>query len=171
MSQRYFEFASRPAVLGATFVLTVLLLVGFNQVPIGGELLDVRPGYDTDTAMAALDGYGADGRRIYFWSSLTLDTLLPLCYATFLAGILHWLAPHPRLRFLKWLPLVLCLVDFGENAQIMLMLLQFPEVSPGQIGLASTFTQIKGPLFAACFGLALVVVVIALVRRATQRAP
>ena len=173
--ERYFVFASRPLVLGVTFVASVVLLVVFPALPVGGELLDVKQGYTAEEAMAALAAYGAEGRRLYAWSSVTLDTLLPIVYATFLAGVVYRFRPSERLRILAWLPICLGLLDLAENVQIVVMLVQFPDVSAGQVASASAFTMTKNIAFVACFALAAIFAVVSaarfLLRRRRARTP
>ena len=169
--RRYFELAGRPLVLALTFVATVVLLAVFPAIPVGGELLDVRPGYGYDEAMAAFAGYGADGRSLYAWASATLDTLLPVAYATLLAGLTYRFRPSERLGVLAWLPLALGVLDLGENAQIIAMLVQYPDVSEAQVASASAFTVTKNFAFAACFGYAVIVIVLAAARRFLGRRP
>ena len=83
---RYFDFAAKTPVLVATFVGTLGLLALFQAIPVGGELLDVRQEYVHEEAMAALADYGADGRRVYAWSSATVDTVLPCVLVTLSGG-------------------------------------------------------------------------------------
>lgn len=167
--RRYFDFASRPSVLVATFVATVVLLVTYTALPIRGELLDVRQGYSYDEAMSALAGYGADGRRLYALASVTVDTLLPFAFATCLAGLVYRFRPRENLRVLAWLPVVLGALDLGENAQVVTMLWQFPDIAAPQVAVASAFTMAKNAAFPACILLALVLAGWAVVRRAPAR--
>ena len=169
--RRYFELAARPIMLMFTFAATVILLAVFPAIPVGGELLDVRPGYGHDETLTALAGYGADGRRLYAWTSATLDTLLPIAYATLLAGVVYRFRPAERLGVLAWFPVALGAWDLGENAQIIAMLLQYPDVSEAQVASASAFTVTKNFAFAACFAYALVAVALAVVRRLRARRP
>ena len=171
LMRRYFELAGRPAVLVLTFLATVVLLAVFPAIPVGGELLDVRSGYGYDEAMAALAGYGADGRRLYIWSSATLDTLLPVAYASFLAGLVYRFRPSERLRVVAWFPVALGALDLVENAQIIAMLVGFPDVSEMQVASASAFTVTKSLAFAACFAYAVVVVLVAVARHLLARRP
>lgn len=150
---RYFEFAARAPVLAATFVGTVALLVLFQAIPIGGELLDVRQGYGRDEALAALTGYGADGRRVYAWSSATLDTVLPCVLVTFLAGLVYRLRPSQKLGVLACVPLSVGFLDLAENVQIIAMLLQFPEITVRQVVMASATTIAKTFAVLACLSL------------------
>lgn len=64
-------------------VVLILFLV-FPNLPINGELLDVKASYTYEEAVEALEAYGADGRTVYLWTSLVLDTLFPIVYVTFL---------------------------------------------------------------------------------------
>lgn len=169
--RRYFELAGKSTVLVFSFIATVVLLAVFPAIPVGGELLDVRRGYGYDEALAALAGYGADGRYLYAWASATLDTLLPIAYATLLAGVAYRFRPSERMRVLAWLPLALGALDLGENVQIIAMLVQFPDVSEAQVASASAFTVTKTFAFAACFVYALVLVVLAGGRRLLARRP
>lgn len=151
--ERYFDFAAKTPVLAATFVGTVGLLALFQAIPVGGELLDVRQGYAHDEAMAVLAGYGADGRRIYAWSSATVDTVLPCFLTTLLAGLVYRLRPMQKLGILAALPLSVGLLDLAENAQIIGMLVRFPDVSALQVAIASATTIAKTLAVLACFAL------------------
>ena len=137
------EFASRTWVLGSTFTASLVLFAAISAVPIGGELLDARFGYGYGEAMAALAEYGEQGRRVYAVASSTLDTLLPLAYVAFLAGLIHRLRPLPRLWPCALLPVVVGVADLCENAQIVVMLIQFPDVAPMQVAAASFATKLK----------------------------
>lgn len=102
----YFEFVSQTKILLASFGLTWLfLLVIFPQLAGDTESLDVRlDGYDYAEAMAALEAFGEAGRARYAWISPTLDTLFPICYVSFYAGVLYRFAPHEKMKALAYLP-------------------------------------------------------------------
>ena len=151
--ERYFDFAAKTPVLVATFVGTLGLLILFQAIPVGGELLDVRQGYGHDEAMAALAAYGADGRRVYAWSSATVDTVLPCVLVTFLVGLVYRLRPTQKLGVLACVPLLVGLLDLAENAQIIGMLVQFPDVSARQAAIASATTVAKTFAALTCFAL------------------
>ena len=86
----YFEFAGRTGTLAVTLAATaVFLVLVFPNLPVGGELLDVKSGYSHDEAMASMEQYGPDGRTTYAWGSVLLDTLFPLSYVTFFAGLIY----------------------------------------------------------------------------------
>lgn len=89
-------------------------------------------GYDHAEAVAALAGYGAEGRARYIWISLIMDTIFPIVYCSFYAGLIYRFAPNERLELLAYLPVLGGLVDLGENLQIVAMLVQFPDIGVAQ---------------------------------------
>lgn len=141
----YFEFAGRTRTLAVTFAATAaFLVVVFPNLPIGGEMLDMKPGYSFEEAMGSMAEYGPDGRTTYAWSSAVLDTLFPIVYVTFFAGLIFRFRLTEGMWVLAFIPVVAGLGDLAENAQITTMLLQFPDVGPVQVAWASAFTLVKG---------------------------
>ena len=57
------------------------------------------------------------------------------------------------------------MLDLCENVQVVLMLTGFPDVSAGQVAVASWFTLSKGYAVSLCLLLALTLAVVAAVRR------
>ncbi len=141
---RYFEFAAKTKVLILTFIGTLLFaLVIFPNLPIGGESLDARLHYDIALVHELMAQYGEDGRRIYSMASPTLDTLFPLIYMTFFVGLIYRLRANDLFGWLAIIPVITGFVDLGENIQITTILLQYPDISAGQVQSASLFTQTK----------------------------
>jgi len=157
--RKYCAFASRTPALSATLVATLaLLVVVFPALPIGGEMLDVKTGYTYAEAVAAMESYGERGRQVYAWSSLTLDALLPFVYVSFLAGFVYRFRPTERLWSLACLPLAAGVLDLVENIQVVLMLTRYPDVSAGQVAVASCFTLSKMYAVSACLLLVIALV-------------
>jgi hypothetical protein len=144
LPNRYFRFASRTPVLLATGggALTWLLFV-FPSLPIGGDMLDVRSGYSHAELGAAMEQYGAAGRRVYAWASPTLDTAFAALYVTLFCGLLTRFRPSDGWTWLAWIPVFAGIWDLCENAQIVAMLLLYPDVGPTQVAWASFFTFMK----------------------------
>ena len=161
----YLEFVARTPVLIVSLVATVLLAVTFPMLPIGGEMLDVRQGYDHGEVMAAMAQYGEAGRRAYVWASASLDTLFPIAAFSLLAGLVFRLRPNERLGTLALVPIAGALFDFGENIQVMVMLASYPDISATQVAAASTFTQLKWLAINASFILVIALGATALIRR------
>ncbi len=166
----YFESISTTPALSATLLATLILVFAvFPALPIGGELLDVKSGYTYGDAVAALESYGEQGRRAYAWSSATLDTLLPIVYASLLAGLVYRFRPTERLWTLAYLPIGAGVLDLWENIQIIFLLFLYPEVSAPQVASASLFTLSKGYALSICVALATTLTAVAAVRYALNR--
>ena len=162
----YLDFVSGTRVLGATLVATLVLVFAvFPALSVGSELLDTRPGYTHEEVAAAMEGYGDRGRREYAWSAATLDTLLPLVYASLLAGVIYRFRPTERSWRLACLPLAAGALDLCENVQIIVMLTRYPDVSARQVAMASLFTQSKSYALLLCLALAASLAIVAAVRR------
>jgi len=155
----YLTFASRSATLAITGASMLLLaFVVFPSIPIIGKaLIDLLPRYSYAEVMALMESYGEDGRALYAWLSPSLDTIFPLIYVTFWAGLIYRLRQKPWV--LALLPVLLGVVDLCENAQITTMLITYPDVSQGLVSSASLFTSAKHLLTKFTLLLALVLAV------------
>lgn len=162
----FFEFAAgtKPLIISFVGVLVMVLLV-FPALPVGGELLDVKLSYNLTDVQAAMLQYGPHGRAVYALASPTVDTLFPILYVTFLAGLLYRFRPSERLWLLAFIPVFAGAWDLCENAQITALLLQFPDISARQVAVASIFTSVKHVLSAVCELMAVVFLLLFLVRR------
>ena len=124
-------------------MLLCLIFFGALERSLGAGILDLMPSYSMDEVQAKLDIYGADGRRLYAWASVTLDLLFPISYSCFFVGMIIRLAESNILRWLVVVPMMLASVDLLENIQFCIMLNQFPDLSESQVNLASLTTIIK----------------------------
>ena len=160
----YFAFAGRTATLVVTFCATaVFLVLVFPNLPVGGELLDMKPGYSYDVAMGSMEQYGPDGRTTYAWASVLLDTLFPIIYVTLFAGLIYRFRITEGTWILAFLPVAAGAWDLAENAQITAMLVQYPDIGATQVAWASAFTTVKGwigPLY-QILGLGLLLIAMA----------
>ena len=168
--RRYFEFAARTGTLLVTFVATAaLLFLVFPNLPINGELLDMKPGYSFDEAMAALEGYGPDGRTTYAWASMLLDTLFPLVYVTLFAGLIYRFRLTAGTWWLAFVPVAAGILDVLENVQITALLVGYPDLGATQVAWASTFTAVKGYIGPVYQLLGAGLLLVAVVRRVLGR--
>ena len=167
----YFEsISTTPALLVTLLATLILVFAVFPVLPIGGELLDVKSGYTYREAVAALESYGEQGRRVYAWSSATLDTLLPLVYASLFAGLLYRFRPAESLWRLAYLPIGAGVLDLCENVQIISLLVGYPEVSASQVASASLFTLLKGYTLSVCVVMAATLAAVSIARSALNGA-
>ncbi|MYA16502.1 MAG: hypothetical protein F4Z28_06875 [Gammaproteobacteria bacterium] len=142
--RRFFEFSGRTGTLAVALVaVAVLLLVVFPNLPVGGDMLDTKPGYAYQEAMASMEEYGADGRTTYALASMSLDTLFPLAYVTLFAGLIYRFRATEGTWWLAYIPVVAGLCDLLENVQITAMLVQYPDIGAVQVAWASAFTTVK----------------------------
>jgi len=164
--RRYFEFAAgtRPLLISFTGVLLMVLWV-FPSLPIKGEMIDLKLSYDLAAIQAAMLQYGDSGRAVYAIASPTIDTLFPMLYVTFFAGLLYRFRPNEKLWLTAFVPLFAGIWDLCENAQITAMLLQYPELSARQVAVASFFTSTKHVLGAVYEVAAVVFLLIYAARR------
>jgi len=165
----FFEFAAGTNPLIVTFVGVLLMaLVVFPALPINGEMIDLKLYYKLADIQAAMLQYGPRGRLVYALASASLDTLFPMLYVTFFSGLLYRFRPHERLWVMAFIPVFAGVWDLCENAQIVTMLLQYPDLSVRQVAVASLFTSIKHLLSALYELMAVVFLAIFVIRRLNQ---
>ena len=151
-------------MLLTAFLLVATLFIAFNNLPIEGELLDLKSSYTYEEAVDELETYGSAGRTTYLWVSVVLDTFLPVVYATFFAGLIYRFRVVEGVWWLAFIPVFAGIWDLAENAQISIMLVSYPEISGSQVAWASTFTYAKHLIGSVYVALAAGLVLIALVR-------
>ena len=138
-------YTSRWALL---FSLIAMVACGLGfielQMRLGADIIDVlRGGYDADMVQEKFLIYGETGRTLYARAALSLDLVYPLAYSTFFACLIVMGAVSSRARYLVILPMVVALLDLGENISIYLLLTNFPDITDAQIARASALTVAK----------------------------
>lgn len=167
--RKYFKFAAGTAPLIVTFIgVLLMMLLVFPALPVNGELIDMKLNYTLADIQVAMLQYGPQGRAVYALASPTVDTLFPVLYVTFFAGLIYRFRPTERLWVMAFIPVFAGAWDLCENAQITAMLLQFPDISARQVGVASFFTTVKHFLSAVYELTALVFLLMFFVRRLKQ---
>jgi hypothetical protein len=124
--------------------LGVLILI-FNLwlLPLGtdGKIpLDLKFGYDRQQADQVLDDLGKTILPKYRFGLLVTDMIYPFVYGSFLGLLLL------RIWKLKWilaLPVLVMLLDIGENLSILALVDTFPELSESDVQRASVFSSAK----------------------------
>ncbi len=165
--RRYLEFANKTGTLIASaFVVVLVLFLVFPNLPVGGELLDMKSSYTYQEVMDSMEAYGERGRTIYLLANTVLDTVFPIVYATFFAGLIYRFRASEGTWWLAYIPIVGGIWDLLENVQIASMLIMYPEIGETQVTWASTFTHLKHWLGSFYLIVGAVLLVVALVRRA-----
>lgn len=153
------DFLSNTKTITACFILMVIIGVSFSYMPrlVGGELLDIQ--VNAAEAYARLSEMSSWHKSNHIWITLLLDSLYPLAYGGFLAGIAARFAKSWR-TFAVVPAFATIIADFVENLVQVAALSGFENV----LALKSVITPIKfsGFLFAAI--LALILLLIALVK-------
>lgn len=128
--RQFFEFAAGTTTLIASLIgVLLMMLVVFPALPLHGEMIDVKLHYTPADIQAETLQYGPQGRAIYAIASPTLDSLFPVLYVTFFAGLIYRFRPNERLWVMALIPVFAGVWDLCENAQITAMLLQYPGIS------------------------------------------
>ena len=138
--------------------LAVYLLMLFHTIP-GVEsyapdmkIFDLSPsGYSYDYAVQLLSALGNDGRKEYLSRQLPLDFIYPALFAISSLLMLAWLFlkkndKGSRIFYLCFVPIVAGIFDYLENIQIVLMILDYPDITRTQVVLSSAFTMVKSGL-------------------------
>ncbi|KKK76276.1 hypothetical protein LCGC14_2865280 [marine sediment metagenome] len=137
-------------------------------------LFDMSPtGYDYATAMNLLAELGPKGRDVYLSLQLPLDFIYPALFSISYSFLIIWLVKRFKLLWsmcywMAVLPIAAGLFDYAENIGIILMLLNFPEVSDVLVHASSFFTVLKSMLTALYFVALLVTLLFIFIRRYQQ---
>lgn len=112
------------------------------------EILDLQPGYTPERVQAILSQYTPEALAFAAWFNLIADTLYPLAYTALFVVIIARLCrkvvpQHPAWRWLLLLPFPIPIIDYLENAGIVQLIWQYPDLKVSTIHLASFFTTLK----------------------------
>lgn len=135
------------AVMFTAFVVTHLLwfpgsIRHLMEVTGGRKILDMQASGSADETYARLEAFGELGRAFYLRAILTVDLFFPLSVFVFLLLLARFVSERAQLpgalkRALKLLPVAYVLLDFLENASVLLMLQHYPdrlELLAGSVG-------------------------------------
>jgi hypothetical protein len=140
-------------------VLLPLATARLSVLSGGAAPLDSRMSYTPDQAYAVLEAYGPAGRDFDLNAELTVDLVYPIVYGLFCSlAILYFLqrfaTGRPALARLALVPFLAVLVDYLENASLIVLLLTYPQRLTAVAALAGLLTTTKWVLL----GLSLVLV-------------
>jgi hypothetical protein len=104
----------------------------FKETSGGGVLLDQSPLFTVDAIYERLLDYGEEGRKNYAFRNVTVDILLPLSLLPFLFLLMFHAVRSLQLnRSLRVLllsfPFVFVIFDFAENADVLVLLNNYPK--------------------------------------------
>lgn len=116
------------------------------------KLFDLSPGgYSYEYAKELLTALGDKGRGLYLFNQLPLDFLYPGLFAISCSLLLSWLflkikEPNSRLFYFCLIPVAAGAFDYAENLLIVSMIIGYPDISQGQVEIASLLTIVKSVL-------------------------
>lgn len=160
-------------VLGAIVYLAMILgpLAELEQIS-GLKPFDLRPGgYSHDSARDLIAALGPEGRRIYLWRQLPLDTAYPALFALAVAGAIRWFSAALAAPLIVWFQAasyaayLASLTDYLENALIVAMLNSGDDPSLALTRIASAATLTKSVLTSVALTAMILAIVLFLARR------
>lgn len=118
----------------------LILLFNFWLLPSGTDWkvpLDLKFGYDKEEAFQVLDNMGPETLPIYRFGLIVTDMIYPVFYAGFLSILMLRTWDSKRLVLL---PVLILLLDVGENLSILKLVDTFPAISDTDTQRASFFS-------------------------------
>ena len=143
MIVNYLNFISKKKSQITIFILLNICGLIFFLLPhdIFANMLDLRFSYNEEIVKQSFVLIGEDGRQLYFFSALIIDTIYPLLYVSLF--IVAYFKLFRKNAFLFIFPLMAGLFDILENIHVSLLLSNFPTLSSQNIFYSSTSTSIK----------------------------
>ena len=143
MISKYLYFVSSTKSQIIIFILLNICGLIFLFLPhnIFSNMLDLEFSYNEDIVLKYFNEMGPDGRSVYVFSSLLLDTLYPILYTSLILGAYVKLFKNSHAILI--LPLIAFTFDILENFQITMLNLNFPDINKTQIYLSSMATSAK----------------------------
>ena len=139
----YLNFISKKKSQITIFILLNICGLIFFLLPhnIFSNMLDLRFSYNEEIVNQSFVSIGEDGRQLYFFSALIIDTIYPLLYVSLFLGAYYKLFNKNTSPLI--FPLAAGFFDILENIQVSLLLTDFPALSSQNIFYSSTSTSIK----------------------------
>ena len=165
MINDYLNFISKKKSQITIFILLNICGLIFFLLPhdIFANMLDLRFSYNEEIVKQSFVLIGEDGRQLYFFSALIIDTIYPLLYVSLFIGAYYKLFEENAFLFI--FPLTAGLFDILENIQVSLLLSNFPTLSSQNIFYSSTSTSIKW----IAIGISLTVLIYGIIKKLRSR--
>lgn len=139
------------------------------------EVLDLKVGgFTKEEALKSLGCMGVDGRKAYFNIETTTDIIYPVSYGLFFAISAYFLVLYTtgRMRlavFFAIIPILGMLMDFYENRNLAILILQYPSLDSSTVQLASVGNIFKWVFFFVALASTLIFSVMALLKKLRNR--
>lgn len=180
MNNKLLDWLSTHASL-KNIVMVLMAIIPFNalifpllmkQITAQSDsigMLDVTLGYLPQSALQAVEAYGASGRTWYLITQWTADLLFPIAYtflfSLILASLYHRaFSPDSAFQNLRWAPIGMMGFDYLENITISLLMLTYPN-SPLALAVIASIASLLKWVLAATAGIALLAGLVTLIRK------
>ena len=143
MISKYLHLVSSTKSQITIFILLNICGLIFILLPhnIFSNMLDLELFYSKEDVVRNFNELGPDGRSVYVFSSLILDTLYPILYTSLILGA--YVKLFKSSGVILFIPLIAFSFDILENLQITRLVLNFPNVNETHVFLASMSTSFK----------------------------
>ena len=143
MIKKYLYLVSSTKSQIILFVLLNICGLIFLFLPhnIFANMLDIELYYGKENVVRNFDAIGPDGRSVYVFSSLLLDTLYPILYTSLILGA--YIKLFKSSGAILCIPLIAFSFDILENLQITRLILNFPNINETHVYLSSLTTSCK----------------------------
>jgi len=138
--------------LAVYFLMLFYTIPGVQSYAPEMKVFDLLPGgYSYDYAIKLLSSLGDKGRDQYLYKQLPLDFIYPALFSISSCLLLAWLFSKrnnkdSRIFFLCFVPILAGIFDYLENVQIVVMILNYPDISKIQVAFSSAATLAKSTL-------------------------
>ena len=143
MISKYLHLVSSTKSQITIFILLNICGFIFFFLPhnIFSNMLDLELFYSKENVVENFSTMGPDGRGIYVFSSLLIDTVYPILYLSLFLGAYFKLFRSSKA--ILFVPVIAFSFDILENLQITRLNLNFPNISETHVYLSSMTTSLK----------------------------
>ena len=143
MIRRYLNLVSLTKSQIIIFVLLNICGLLFFILPhnIFWNMLDLKFSYNEEVLFKSFNAIGDEGRQVYYFSALILDTVYPFLYVSLFLGA--YVKLFKNNSYIYIFPIAAGFFDIMENIQISFHLSNFPSISVQNIFYTSTSTTLK----------------------------
>lgn len=153
---RLLFYVSGALTLLICCVMNLWLIPAIESSTQGIRCFDMNFFYSPETARQFLTYLSEEGRSVYLTRQLPLDFFYPVAYTTFFVLLIRW--GLRRSTKLAYLPVLLAILDYGENICVLRML-NASEVSDALATTGAVFTCAKNVVMFVCIILTLILLV------------
>ena len=143
MIKNYLNFVSKKKSQIVLFTLLNLCGLFFILLPhnIFWNMIDLYFSYSSVEVSKSFNQMGENGRHLYFYSTLILDTIYPILYTSLILGAYANLFKNQS--YILLIPLLAFTLDILENINISYMNLNYLTLNETQVMVASNITSLK----------------------------